>query len=91
MPRRAAQRNETWAKDFVRDQLAMRRKIRVLTVVDIFSRYLPIIDPRFSYNGEDVVQSLEHAQQSAIRRLFASIKAASSSHATSIFGLTHTA
>lgn len=55
----ATQPNETWAMDFVHDQLAMGRKIRVLTVVDIFSRYSPIIDPRFSYKGEDVVQSLE--------------------------------
>src|SRR6476619_4551973 len=32
---------------------------RVLTVVDTFSRFSPIIDPRFSYRAEDVVQSLE--------------------------------
>jgi putative transposase len=55
----ATQPNETWAMDFVHDQLATGRKIRVLTVVDIFSRYAPIIDPRFSYRGEDVVQTLE--------------------------------
>ena len=30
-----------------------------LTVVDTFSRFAPAIDPRFSYRGEDVVQSLE--------------------------------
>jgi len=35
------------------------KKLRVWIVVDIFSRYSPIIDPRFSYRGEDVVQSLE--------------------------------
>jgi putative transposase len=45
--------------DFVHDQLATGRKIRVLAAVDISSRYVPIIDPRFSYRGEDVVQSLE--------------------------------
>ena len=45
--------------DFVHDQLATGKKIRVLTVVDIFSRFSPILDPRFSYRGEDVVQSLE--------------------------------
>jgi putative transposase len=55
----ATQPNETWAMDFVHDQLATGRKIRVLTVVDIFSRYSPAIDPRFSYRGEDVVQILE--------------------------------
>jgi putative transposase len=51
--------NETWAMDFVHDQLATGRKIRVLAVVDTFSRYVPVIDPRFSYRGEDVVQSLD--------------------------------
>jgi transposase InsO family protein len=33
----ATQPNETWAMDFVHDQLATGRKIRVLTVVDIFT------------------------------------------------------
>ena len=55
----ATRPNETWAMDFVHDQLATGRKIRVLTVVDTFSRYSPAIDPRFSYRGEDVVQTLE--------------------------------
>jgi putative transposase len=55
----ATQPNETWAMDFVHDQLATGRKIRVLTVVDTFTRYSPAIDPRFSYRGEDVVQILE--------------------------------
>ncbi len=27
--------------------------------VDTFSRYVPVIDPRFSYRGEDVVQVLD--------------------------------
>ena len=46
-------------QDFVHDQLATGRKIRVLTVVDTFSRFSPVLDPRFSYCGEDVVQTLE--------------------------------
>lgn len=33
-------------------------EIRVLTVVDTFSRFSPVLDPRFSYRGEDVVQTL---------------------------------
>jgi putative transposase len=49
----------TWAMDFVHDQLATGRKIRVLTVVDTFSPYAPAIDPRLSYRGENVVQVLE--------------------------------
>lgn len=51
--------NETWAMDFVHDQLATGRKLRVLTVVDTFSRFSPVVDPRFSYRGEDVVATLE--------------------------------
>jgi len=43
------------AMDFVHDQLATGLKIRVLTVVNTFSRYGPMLDARFSYRGEDVV------------------------------------
>ena len=45
--------------DFIHDQFATGKKIRVLTVVDTFSRFSPILDPRFRYRGEDVVASLE--------------------------------
>ena len=55
----ALQINETWAMDFVHDQLATGRKIRVLTIIDTYSRFSPTVDPRFSYRGEDVVQTLE--------------------------------
>lgn len=51
--------NETWAMDFVHDQLATGRKIRVLTMVDTFSRVSPVIDPRFNYRAENVVETLE--------------------------------
>ena len=55
----AARPNEVWAMDFVHDQLATGKKIRVLTVVDTFSRFSPVIDAKFSYRGEDVVMTLE--------------------------------
>lgn len=55
----ARQSNETWAMDFVHDQLATGRKIRVLTIIDTYSRFSPAIDARFSYRGEDVVRTLE--------------------------------
>lgn len=45
--------------DFVHDQLALGKKLRILTVVDTHSRLCPVADPRFSYRGEDVVQTLE--------------------------------
>ncbi len=51
--------NETWAMDFVHDQLALGNKLKVLTAVDIFSKFSPVIDPRFSYRAEDVVMTLE--------------------------------
>jgi putative transposase len=31
----------------------------VLTVVDIFSKFSPVVDPRFSYRAEDVAMTLE--------------------------------
>jgi putative transposase len=55
----ASEPNQTWAMDFVHDQLAMGKKIRVLTIVDIFSKFSPVIDPRFSYRAEDVVMTLK--------------------------------
>ena len=45
--------------DFVHDQLATGRKLRILTIVDTFSRYAPAVDARFSHRGEDVVATLE--------------------------------
>ena len=52
--RAASTSNDVWAMDFVHDQLATGQKIRVLTVVDTFSRFSPALDPRFSYRAEDV-------------------------------------
>lgn len=57
----AVQSNDVWAMDFVHDQLATGRKLRVLTVVDTFSRFSPVVDPRFNYRGEDVVRTLDRA------------------------------
>lgn len=51
--------NDVWAMDFVHDQLATGKKLRILTIVDTHSRYSPATDPRFTYKGEDVVQTLE--------------------------------
>ena len=57
--RPATRSNETWAMDFVHDQLATGRKLRVLTIVDIFSRFSPALEPRFTFRGTDVVEILE--------------------------------
>jgi putative transposase len=55
--------NQIWAMDFVHDQLFDGRKIRILTVVDTFTRLAPAIDARLSYRGADVVATLEQAAQ----------------------------
>jgi putative transposase len=57
--RPATRSNETWAMDFVHDQFATGRRLRVLTMVDIFSRFSPALQPRFTFRGTDVVEILE--------------------------------
>lgn len=37
--------NDVWAMDFVHDQLATGKKLRVLTIVDTHTRYCPATDP----------------------------------------------
>jgi putative transposase len=51
--------NQIWAMDFVHDQLFDGRKIRILTIVDTFTRLAPAIDVRPSYRGIDVVATLD--------------------------------
>ena len=57
----ATEPNQVWAMDFVHDQLFDGRKIRVLTIVDAFTRFSPAIDVRRSYRGANVVETLERA------------------------------
>ena len=57
----AIRANDVWAMGFAHDQLATGRKLRILTVVDTFLRLSPVVDPRFSYRGEDVVATLDRA------------------------------
>ena len=45
----ASAENQVWAMDFVHDQLFAGRKIRVLTMIDTFTRYSPAIEARFSF------------------------------------------
>jgi len=51
--------NDVWAMDFVHDQLALGKKLCILTIVDTHSRLCPATDPHLSYRGEEVVQTLE--------------------------------
>jgi len=59
----AAAANDCWSMDFLSDQLFDGRKIRVLTIVDNFTRVSPAIDVRTSYRGADVVATLERVAQ----------------------------
>jgi len=52
------QPNDVWAMDFVHDQLATGQKLRLLTIVDTFSRYGLGLDVRFRCRAEDVVATL---------------------------------
>jgi len=44
---------------FVRDQLVTGKKLRILTVINTHSRYCSAADARFTYLGENVVQTQE--------------------------------
>lgn len=90
--RPATRSNETWAMDFVHDQLATGHKLRVLTIVDTFSRFSPALQPRFTFRGTDVVAVLEgFAMKWDSRRRSASIRAASSCRAILTSGPTSAA
>ncbi len=59
--RPASAPGEVWAMDFMADQLFSGQRIRVLTIVDIFSKVSPAIGVGFSYKGCDVVDTLDQA------------------------------
>ena len=43
----------------IHDQLATGTKIRILTIVDTYSRFSPAIVPRFSFRAPDVIAVLD--------------------------------
>ena len=45
--------------DFVHDQVYDGRKIRILNIIDAYTRFVPAIGVRDSYTGADVVETLE--------------------------------
>lgn len=57
----ACQKNDIWSLDFVSDALFTGQKIRILTMVDIFTRQSPSIGIGLSYKGHDVVRTLNQA------------------------------
>ncbi len=50
--------NHTWSMDFMADNLADGRKIRLLTIVDNFSRECLALDVASGFKGSDVAQAL---------------------------------
>jgi putative transposase len=84
----ATRPNETWAMDFVHDQLVSGRKLRVLTIIDTFSRFSPAIEPRFNFRGPDVVEILEEVgRQVRFPKAIRVDQGKSLSHAISTSGL----
>ena len=53
-------RNEHWSMDFVADMLDNGRRLRVLTIVDNFTRECPALLADFSLNAQKVIACLEH-------------------------------
>jgi putative transposase len=51
--------NEQWAMDFMSDALMNGRKIRILTIVDLWNRASPALATDVSLSGERVVRVLE--------------------------------
>jgi putative transposase len=58
----AARPNQCWSMDFVSDKLADGRSIRILTVVDQFTRECVALEADRSMTGMKVAQALEHAR-----------------------------
>ena len=52
--------NQTWSMDFMADNLADGRKIRLLTIVDNFSRECLALEVAAGFKGTDVAQVLTH-------------------------------
>jgi putative transposase len=52
---RAARPNQRWAMDFMHDEFLDGRKMRVLTVIDVFTRECLALEARKTFRGTDVV------------------------------------
>jgi len=55
--------NQCWSLDFVHDSLASGRKLRLLTVMDIYTRESLKIEVEYSLNGQSVLRALEEIIQ----------------------------
>lgn len=64
-----ARLNEEWGLDFMQEWLMTRRKIRLLTIEDRFSREGLALDPDFSLTSRRVVRTLDDIARFADIRL----------------------
>jgi len=55
--------NEIWAMDFMHDTLADGNALRVLTVVDTYTRECVALEARRSFSGADVAYLLDQAKE----------------------------
>jgi putative transposase len=60
LPNRA---NQVWSMDFVMDALANGRRLKILTVVDDFTKESVLIKPAHSLTGDDVAELLDRVSQ----------------------------
>lgn len=51
--------NQCWALDFVHDSLSNGRKLRLLTVIDVYTRESLKVEVDYSLNGQSVLRALE--------------------------------
>ena len=56
-------KNDVWSMDFVSDALFTGEKIRILTIVDAYTRERPGIGVGKTYTGTDVVKTLMDAMK----------------------------
>ena len=57
----AEAKNDCWSMDFMSDHLFTGSKIRLLTIVDNYTKISPAIGVGSNYRGTDVVMTLEKA------------------------------
>ena len=62
VPNMPGQTNERWAMDFMHDTLADGRTVRVLTVLDVYSRECVALVAGRGFKGEDVGMILSEAE-----------------------------
>jgi putative transposase len=55
--------NQRWSMDFIHDALEDGRRIRILTIVDNYSRECPLLRADVSLNAAKVIECLEQLKQ----------------------------